>query len=98
MQRPSHSTVLGNVFQSGTMCCKCGEEIPNKEEQSIADTRRYHKSCRSRSLRGPQFGPELSSENVRNFSDEQIRLGRDAQVGLPADSNSRQAGCDEKYS
>ena len=31
---------------------------------------------------GPGMGPKMATENKRNFSDEQIRQGRDAQVGL----------------
>lgn len=31
---------------------------------------------------GPTIGPKMSEENKRNFSEEQIRKGRDGQVGL----------------
>jgi hypothetical protein len=31
---------------------------------------------------GPQMGPKMSTENKREFSEEQIRKGRDGQVGL----------------
>ena len=31
---------------------------------------------------GPGMGPKMATENKRNFSEEQIRQGRDAQVGL----------------
>lgn len=31
---------------------------------------------------GPKMGPKMATENKRNFSDEQIRQGRDGQVGL----------------
>ncbi|CAD5113428.1 DgyrCDS2598 [Dimorphilus gyrociliatus] len=43
---------------------------------------------------GPKFGPKMSSENKRNFSEEQIRQGRDAQIGLQAGQNkgASQAG------
>merc|ERR1711956_180461 len=36
---------------------------------------------------GPAMGPKMATENKRNFSDEQIRAGRDAQVGLQSGSN-----------
>lgn len=43
---------------------------------------------------GPQIGPKMATENKRNFTDEQIRQGRDGQVGLQAGSNkgASQAG------
>ena len=43
---------------------------------------------------GPQIGPKMSTENKRNFSEEQIKQGRDGQVGLQAGSNkgASQAG------
>ena len=31
---------------------------------------------------GPSMGPKMATENKRNFSEEQIRQGRDGQVGL----------------
>ena len=31
---------------------------------------------------GPQMGPKMATKNERNFSDEQIRQGRDGQIGL----------------
>lgn len=31
---------------------------------------------------GPRMGPKMATENKRNFTDEQIRQGRDGQVGL----------------
>ena len=31
---------------------------------------------------GPKMGPKMATENKRNFSEEQIRQGRDGQVGL----------------
>ncbi|CAH1798478.1 unnamed protein product [Owenia fusiformis] len=42
----------------------------------------------------PGIGPKMSDENKRNFSEEQIRQGRDAQIGLQAGSNkgASQAG------
>ena len=36
---------------------------------------------------GPQIGPKMATENKRNFSDEQIIAGRNAQIGLQAGSN-----------
>ena len=43
---------------------------------------------------GPQIGPKMSTENKRNFTEEQIKQGRDGQVGLQAGSNkgASQAG------
>ena len=31
---------------------------------------------------GPTIGPKMANKNERNFSDEQIRQGRDAHIGL----------------
>merc|ERR1712026_63809 len=31
---------------------------------------------------GPAMGPKMATENKRNFTEEQIRAGRDGQVGL----------------
>lgn len=31
---------------------------------------------------GPQMGPKMATKNERNFTEEQIRQGRDGQVGL----------------
>jgi len=36
---------------------------------------------------GPQMGPKMATENKREFTEEQIRMGRDGQVGLQAGSN-----------
>jgi len=43
---------------------------------------------------GPKLGPKMATKNERNFSDEQIRQGRDGAVGLQAGSNkgASQAG------
>merc|ERR1712027_5756 len=43
---------------------------------------------------GPQIGPKMSTENKRNFTEEQIKKGRDGQIGLQAGSNkgASQAG------
>lgn len=43
---------------------------------------------------GPQIGPKMSTENKRNFTEEQIKQGRDGQIGLQAGSNkgASQAG------
>eukprot|EP00095_Tigriopus_kingsejongensis_P000563 maker-scaffold776_size99073-snap-gene-0.21 protein:Tk00563 transcript:maker-scaffold776_size99073-snap-gene-0.21-mRNA-1 annotation:"Myophilin" len=43
---------------------------------------------------GPTIGPKMSDGNKRNFSEEQIRKGRDGQIGLQAGSNkgASQAG------
>ena len=37
---------------------------------------------------GPTIGPKMAAKNERNFSDEQIRQGRDATIGLQSGSNS----------
>lgn len=36
---------------------------------------------------GPSIGPKMADKNVRNFTEEQIRQGRDSQIGLQAGSN-----------
>ena len=36
---------------------------------------------------GPQIGPKMATKNERNFSDEQIRQGRDATIGLQSGTN-----------
>ncbi|TRY63017.1 hypothetical protein TCAL_04283 [Tigriopus californicus] len=36
---------------------------------------------------GPQFGPKMSAENKRNFTEEDVRRLRDADIGLQAGSN-----------
>eukprot|EP00092_Neocalanus_flemingeri_P017892 GFUD01019358.1.p1 GENE.GFUD01019358.1~~GFUD01019358.1.p1 ORF type:complete len:183 (+),score=47.46 GFUD01019358.1:39-551(+) len=43
---------------------------------------------------GPMIGPKMATRNERNFSEEQIRQGRDATIGLQAGSNigASQAG------
>merc|ERR1712061_828220 len=43
---------------------------------------------------GPQIGPKMATENKRNFTEEQIKKGRDGQIGLQAGSNkgASQAG------
>ncbi len=43
---------------------------------------------------GPPLGPKIATENKRNFSEEEVRRMRDADVGLQAGSNkgATQAG------
>ncbi|XP_040575784.1 myophilin [Lepeophtheirus salmonis] len=43
---------------------------------------------------GPKIGPKMSTKNERNFTEEQIKAGRDSQIGLQAGSNkgASQAG------
>ena len=36
---------------------------------------------------GPRIGPKMAEKNERNFTDEQIKAGRDSQIGLQAGSN-----------
>merc|ERR1711935_179391 len=44
--------------------------------------------------KGPQMGPKMATENKRNFTEEENRQGRDAQIGLQAGYNegASQAG------
>jgi hypothetical protein len=44
--------------------------------------------------KGPRMGPKMATENRRNFTEEEIRRLRDADVGLQAGSNkgASQAG------
>ena len=37
---------------------------------------------------GPQIGPKMASKNERNFTDEQIRKGRDGVIGLQSGTNA----------
>merc|ERR1712059_117505 len=37
---------------------------------------------------GPTIGPKMATKNERNFTDEQIRKGRDATIGLQSGSNA----------
>lgn len=43
---------------------------------------------------GPQIGPKMATKNERNFTEEQIRQGRDATIGLQSGTNvgASQAG------
>ena len=36
---------------------------------------------------GPRLGPKMATENRRNFTEEEIRRLRDADIGLQAGSN-----------
>jgi len=36
---------------------------------------------------GPAMGPKMATENKRNFTEEDIRKGRDGQIGLQAGQN-----------
>merc|ERR1719233_889883 len=38
--------------------------------------------------KGPAIGPKMATKNERNFSEEQIRQGRDATIGLQSGSNA----------
>lgn len=44
--------------------------------------------------KGPRLGPKMATKNERNFTEEDVRKGRDAQVGLQAGQNkgATQAG------
>ena len=50
--------------------------------------------CRAKGFDGPVLGPKMADSNKRNFSEEQIRQGRDAQISLQSGSNkgASQAG------
>ena len=50
--------------------------------------------CQAKGYTGPVMGPKMAEENKRNFSEEQIRQGRDAQISLQYGSNqgASQAG------
>merc|ERR1711956_128038 len=37
---------------------------------------------------GPSIGPKMATKNERNFTDEQIRQGRDATIGLQSGTNT----------
>ena len=43
---------------------------------------------------GPMIGPKMATKNERNFTEEQVRQGRDGMVGLQSGSNkgASQAG------
>jgi hypothetical protein len=48
----------------------------------------------NKGFEGPAFGPKMAAENKREFTEEQLRAGRDGQVGLQMGSNkgATQAG------
>ena len=37
---------------------------------------------------GPQIGPKMATKNERNFTEEQIRQGRDGTIGLQSGTNT----------
>jgi len=37
---------------------------------------------------GPSIGPKMAEKNERNFTEEQIRQGRDGTIGLQSGSNA----------
>ena len=45
---------------------------------------------------GPSLGPKMATKNERNFSDEQIRQGRDGVIGLQSGSNKGASQVREK--
>ena len=47
--------------------------------------------------KGPSLGPKFATKNERNFTDEQIRKGRDGVIGLQSGTNkgASQVGNDE---
>jgi len=50
--------------------------------------------CYNKGFDGPSFGPKMSTENKREFTEEQGRANRDGCIGLQAGSNkgATQAG------
>lgn len=52
------------------------------------------RTCLNKGFSGPAFGPKMSTENKREFSEEQQRALRDGQIGLQMGSNkgATQAG------
>jgi len=50
--------------------------------------------CLNKGFAGPAFGPKMSDQNKREFSEEQARANRDGFIGLQAGSNkgATQAG------
>ena len=43
--------------------------------------------CLNKGFDGPAFGPKMAEENKREFSEEQLRAGRQGHIGLQAGSN-----------
>ena len=50
---------------------------PPTKKKSHARTTQHHSE-----YNGPAMGPKMATENKRNFTDEDIRKGRDGQIGL----------------
>ena len=46
---------------------------------------------------GPTIGPKMANKNERNFSDEQIRQGRDAHIGLQVQLEKRNLFVNRTY-
>lgn len=45
------------------------------------------RTCLNKGFDGPAFGPKMSEENKREFTEEQLRAGRQGHIGLQAGSN-----------
>ena len=43
--------------------------------------------CLNKGFDGPAFGPKMAEQNKREFSEEQLRAGREGVIGLQAGSN-----------
>ena len=43
--------------------------------------------CLNKGFDGPAFGPRMSQQNKREFTEEQMRLGREGHIGLQAGYN-----------
>jgi len=52
------------------------------------------RTCLNKGFEGPAFGPKMSEQNKREFTEEQMRAGRDGHIGLQAGQNkgATQAG------
>lgn len=46
-----------------------------------------NRQCLNKGFDGPAFGPKMAEENKREFSEEQLRAGRQGHIGLQAGSN-----------
>jgi len=43
--------------------------------------------CLNKGFEGPAFGPKMAEENKREFTEDQLRAGRQGHIGLQAGSN-----------
>jgi hypothetical protein len=45
------------------------------------------RTCLNKGFEGPAFGPKMAEQNKREFSEDQLRAGREGHIGLQAGSN-----------